>query len=139
MWSRQTGDETMSSSDLYRDPLNGKIGGVCAGLANYFSLEVWVVRILAISAGLLGGGFLMVLAYVALMLMLEKQPYQYEQTMKSQREHTLKSKPWGQGQTASVLLNTLNDDVNDVEKRVRTMEAYVTSEAFKVNKEFNKL
>ncbi|WP_165311616.1 envelope stress response membrane protein PspC [Vibrio ziniensis] len=129
----------MNSRELYRDPVNGKLGGVCAGLANYFGLEVWVVRILVISAGLLGGGFLIVLAYVALMLMLEKQPYQYQQTVKSQREHTLKSKPWEQGQAADALLNTLNEDLNKVEKRVRNMEAYVTSEAFNVNREFKKL
>jgi phage shock protein C len=73
------------------------------------------------------------------MLMLEKQPYQYEQSVKSQREHTLKSKPWEQGQTPGALLNTLNEDLTKVEKRVRNMEAYVTSDAFKVNREFNKL
>ncbi len=129
----------MSKRELYRDPVNGKIGGVCAGLANYFSLEVWVVRILVISAGLLGGGFLIVLAYLALMLMLEKQPYQYEQNVKSQREHTLKSKPWEQGQSANDLIKTLDDDLTRVEKRVRDMEAYVTSETFKVNREFSKL
>ncbi|MEZ8138402.1 PspC domain-containing protein, partial [Vibrio splendidus] len=43
------------SRELYRDPINGKLSGVCAGLANYFGLEVWLVRILVISAALLGG------------------------------------------------------------------------------------
>lgn len=127
------------SRELYRDTMNGKIGGVCAGLANYFNLEVWVVRILVISAGLLGGGFLIVLAYFAMMLMLEKQPYQYEQNIKTQRDHTLKSKPWEQGQTANDLLQTLERDLNKVDMRIRNMEAYVTSETFKVNREFNKL
>lgn len=129
----------MSSRELYRDPVNGKIGGVCAGLANYFNLEVWVVRILVISAGLLGGGFLIVLAYAALMLMLEKQPYQYEQNVRSQREHTLKSKPWEQGQTANDLLQTLEQDLSKTDQRIRNMEAYVTSETFKVNREFKNL
>ncbi len=127
------------SRELYRDTMNGKIGGVCAGLANYFNLEVWVVRILVISAGLLGGGFLVVLAYFAMMLMLEKQPYQYEQNIKTQRDHTLKSKPWEQGQTANDLLQTLERDLDKVDMRIRNMEAYVTSETFKVNREFNKL
>ncbi len=127
------------SRELYRDTMNGKIGGVCAGLANYFNLEVWVVRILVISAGLLGGGFLIVLAYFAMMLMLEKQPYQYEQNIRTQRDHTLKSKPWEQGQTANDLLQTLERDLDKVDMRVRNMEAYVTSETFKVNREFNKL
>ncbi|HAH03777.1 MAG TPA: envelope stress response membrane protein PspC, partial [Vibrio sp.] len=65
------------SRELYRDPINGKLSGVCAGLANYFGLEVWLVRILVISAALLGGSFLVLLAYVALTFMLEKQPPQY--------------------------------------------------------------
>jgi len=26
---------------LYRDPVNGKLGGVCAGLAEYFGMETW--------------------------------------------------------------------------------------------------
>lgn len=51
------------SRELYRDPINGKLSGVCAGLANYFGLEVWLVRILVISAALLGGSFLVLLAY----------------------------------------------------------------------------
>ena len=50
------------SRDLYRDPINGKLSGVCAGLANYFGLEVWLVRIMVISAALLGGRFLVLLA-----------------------------------------------------------------------------
>ena len=55
------------SRQLYRDPVNGKISGVCAGLANYFSIEVWLVRILVISAAVLGGAFLVLLAYVCLL------------------------------------------------------------------------
>ncbi|MDN3683486.1 PspC domain-containing protein [Vibrio sinaloensis] len=47
----------MSNKELYRDTVNGKITGVCAGLANYFGLETWLVRILVISAALLGGSF----------------------------------------------------------------------------------
>ena len=41
--------------ELYRLRREGKIAGVCAGLANYIGAEVWLVRILVISAALLGG------------------------------------------------------------------------------------
>ncbi|GAL11122.1 phage shock protein C [Vibrio astriarenae] len=64
--------------ELYRDPINGKLTGVCAGLANYFSVEVWLVRIIAITFALLGGAFLVVVAYVAMTLMIEKQPKGYQ-------------------------------------------------------------
>lgn len=129
----------MSKRELYRDPYNGKIAGVCAGLANYFGLEVWLVRILVITAALLGGTFLVLVAYVAMALMLEKLPKQYREDIRSQQAHTLKSKPWAQGQAPKELLHTLDRDLSQVETRIRSMEAYVTSEAFKVNREFRKL
>lgn len=129
----------MTHRELYKDPVNGKLTGVCAGLANYFGLEVWLVRILVISAALLGGSFLVLLAYVAMSLMLEKQPDNFVQAMKSKQEHSLKSKPWQQGQNAKDLITTLERDFDSMEHKVRDMEAYVTSEAFKVNREFSKL
>ncbi len=129
----------MSKRELYRDPYNGKIAGVCAGLANYFGLEVWLVRILVITAALLGGTFLVLVVYVAMALMLEKLPKQYREDIRSQQAHTLKSKPWAQGQAPKELLQTLDRDLSQVENRIRDVEAYVTSEAFKVNREFRKL
>ncbi|HFC9430905.1 phage shock protein C [Vibrio cholerae] len=129
----------MSKRELYRDPYKGKIAGVCAGLANYFGLEVWLVRILVITAALLGGTFLVLVAYVAMALMLEKLPKQYREDIRSQQAHTLKSKPWAQGQAPKELLHTLDRDLSQVETRIRSVEAYVTSEAFKVNREFRKL
>ncbi|MFC5077379.1 Phage shock protein C [Vibrio thalassae] len=129
----------MTHRELYKDPVNGKLTGVCAGLANYFGVEVWLIRILVISAALLGGSFLVLLAYVAMSLMLEKQPDNFDEAMKTKKEHSLKSKPWQQGQNAKDLLTTLERDFDAMEHKVRNMEAYVTSEAYKVNREFSKL
>lgn len=129
----------MTKRELYRDTVNGKLTGVCAGLANYFSLEVWLVRILVISAALLGGSFLVILAYIAMTLMIEKQPPNYVESIKAQQEHKLKNKPWQQGQTPEMLLNTIEKDFAQLEGQIRDMEAYVTSDAFKVNKEFKSL
>ncbi|GAB2663511.1 phage shock protein C [Vibrio panuliri] len=127
------------SKELYRDTINGKLSGVCAGLANYVGAEVWLVRILVISAALLGGSFLVVLAYIALTLMLEKQPANYVESLKVQQEHTLKSKPWQAGQSPEQLLETLDKDFAHLEGKLRNIEAYVTSDTFKVNREFSKL
>lgn len=138
MRSPLTGDETMSR-ELYRDPINGKLSGVCAGLANYFGLEVWLVRIMVISAALLGGSFLVILAYLAMTFMIEKQPRRYVDELKSKQEHTLKQKPWEQGQTPEFLLNTLESDFEKIERDVRNIEAYVTSDTFKVNREFKNM
>ncbi|AEX21640.1 phage shock protein C [Vibrio natriegens] len=129
----------MNSRELYRDPANGKLAGVCAGFANYFGVEVWLIRILVISAGLLGGTFLVLLAYVALAFMLEKQPMTYSENIKAQQDHTLKSKPWQKGQSPEQFLSVLERDFNRIDGKIRNMEAYVTSDTFRVNREFNKL
>lgn len=129
----------MNRRELYRDPVNGKLTGVCAGLANYFALEVWLVRILVISAALLGGSFLVLLAYVAMTLMIEKQPANYVESIKAEQEHKLKNKPWQQGQTPEMLLNTIEKDFAKLENQIRDLEAYVTSDTFKVDKEFRSL
>ena len=37
-------------ANLYRDTRNGKIAGVCAGLAKHFDLDPWVMRFIFIGA-----------------------------------------------------------------------------------------
>ncbi len=129
----------MKDKPLYRDPINGKLTGVCAGVANYFDIEIWLVRILVVSATLLGASFLIILAYIALTLMLEKQPYEYQQTIKTEQGHKIKSKAWKVGQTPDNLLSNIEKELASIDERTRVLEAYVTSGAFKVNCEFNKL
>ncbi len=129
----------MADKQLYRDPVNGKLTGVCAGIANYFDIEIWLVRILVVSAALLGTAFLIIVAYIVLTLMLEKQPYEYQQTIKAEQGHKIKSKAWQVGQTPDSLLNNIEQELENADKSIRAVEAYVTSDAFKVNSEFNKL
>ncbi|MDV7102968.1 envelope stress response membrane protein PspC [Vibrio sp. TH_r3] len=129
----------MRDRQLYRDPFNGKLTGVCAGIANFFGLEIWLVRILVVSAALLGGSFLVVLAYIAFTLMLEKQPYEYQESIKEKQEHIIKNKAWKTGQTPEQLLNNIDRELQQVDVGVRNIEAYVTSESFQVNREFSKL
>ncbi len=139
MLSHQHGDVSMNNRELYRDPVNGKISGVCAGFANYFGAEVWLIRIVVISAALLGGTFLVVLAYIAMAFMLEKQPVRYSENIREEQEHTLKSKPWQKGQSPDQLLSVLERDFDRLDGKIRNMEAYVTSDTFMVNREFSKL
>lgn len=48
-WDWPTWGPWPGSRDLMRDPERGKIGGVCAGLAHYFGVETWVVRLIAVT------------------------------------------------------------------------------------------
>lgn len=58
--------------DLYRIPAEGRIAGVCAGIAEYFNLETWLVRIIVV-CGVLFSGFFFVIGYIALWFVLDKK------------------------------------------------------------------
>jgi len=126
----------MSQKRLYRDVDNARIAGVCAGIANYFGIETWVVRLLTITFGLFNGG-LVLIAYLAAWLLMDKAPPQY--AAEHGDEPRVKAKAWQAGQSPAELLTRLEARFNNMEMQVQQLEKYVTSTAYKVNREFNKL
>lgn len=62
----------METKRLYRSRSNVMIGGVCAGLADYFNLDPTVVRLIFVLLALLGGHG--VLVYLILWLVVPLQP-----------------------------------------------------------------
>lgn len=46
---------------LTRDTANGMIGGVCAGLGDYFEVDPTIMRVLFAFLGCLGGGIILYL------------------------------------------------------------------------------
>ncbi|GAB3927160.1 PspC domain-containing protein [Mucilaginibacter myungsuensis] len=58
---------------LYRDDLHKTLGGVCAGLAEYFGIDVSVMRVLFLLALILKGTG--VVLYLVLWAVLPKKPY----------------------------------------------------------------
>lgn len=57
---------------LYRDDIHKTIGGVCAGLAEYFSIDVAIVRLVFLLTLFLHGGGLPI--YIVLWIALPKKP-----------------------------------------------------------------
>jgi phage shock protein C len=60
---------------LYRDERHKTISGVCAGLAEYFNVDVSVVRIIFVLALFLKG--VGILPYIVLWIVLPKRPFNY--------------------------------------------------------------
>lgn len=55
--SKNTGTfsySTNSQKQLFRDPENAKLGGVCAGLASYFGMDVTMMRLIWIATFIIG-------------------------------------------------------------------------------------
>jgi phage shock protein C len=64
-----------SRTTFYLDPYNGKLKGVCAGIADYTGIEVMWIRIAAILLMVGGIGFPWIpLAYWLIALMAHKKP-----------------------------------------------------------------
>jgi phage shock protein PspC (stress-responsive transcriptional regulator) len=46
---------------MYRDPDHRVIGGVCSGIAAYWTIEVWIIRLIFFCLAMMGVGFLIYL------------------------------------------------------------------------------
>lgn len=116
---------------LYRDPANGKLGGVCAGLAEFLGVDVWLVRAGAVIAFFVGFGFIALIAYIAAVLLLDKKPLQ-PAGMASDAGAPLR-------RNIHQTLKSLEQDCTQLEKSVANIEAYVTSREFELHRQFKKL
>jgi phage shock protein C len=145
--------------ELYRNPTNGKIAGVCAGIADYFGWETWLVRILVVSAVLFGMPFL-ILGYIAAWFILDKNPKgqvkrnkynraetsthsQYEVTSKGDEQANesikVKARVWQSGEPPKQAFHDIRRKFSSLEKQLQAIEYYVTSSEFTVAREINKL
>lgn len=144
--------------ELYRDAEQGKIAGVCAGIADYFGWETWLVRILVVSGVLFGMPFL-ILGYVAAWFILDKAPekttndnnasgeshYAKRQQQGKQKGDVsnesikVKARIWQAGEPPKQALYDIRRKFRLLEGKVQAMEQYVTSAEFTVSREINKL
>lgn len=57
---------------LYRSKTNRQLAGVCGGLAEYFNLDVTLIRVLFVLLAVLGGSGLVI--YIAMWIIVPKEP-----------------------------------------------------------------
>ena len=62
-----------SENKLYRDTKEGKLGGVCSGLSEYFKLDVTLIRVIFAVLGIVYGSGL--LLYIVLWVVLPEKQY----------------------------------------------------------------
>ncbi|GHA11133.1 envelope stress response membrane protein PspC [Oceanisphaera arctica] len=119
--------------NLYRDKRNGKLGGVCAGIARKAEVEPWLVRVLALT-GLVFASFLTFVLYIAAWLLLEDRPLVEE----AEQSH-VKTAGWQSGLSPQEALTRLDNRLQQLNGRVAKMEQLLTSQEFRLRREFNDL
>jgi phage shock protein C len=136
---RQLQQTRVRSSRLYRDPEHAKIGGVCAGLANYYGMETWVVRCIAVTGLLFLGQIVFPAYWIAYFVMDTPQKAQQRRQPDSRRRRdrivTRTPREVPPGQT----LRNVELDLNQAELRLRRMESHVTSGHYELQKELNRI
>lgn len=140
---------------LYRDPSRGRIAGVCAGLADYFDVDTWLVRIVAVT-GLLFVPQFTLLGYIAAWIILPKlsELTDEELNWRQGTEDSLHKEYARQSRFDEALQDEDDRDIMNrrraafrqcreslgrIDQRIRKLESYVTSRRYELNREFRKM
>jgi phage shock protein C len=141
--------------NLYRNTRDGKIAGVCAGLADHWDIAHWVVRLTWVAAFLFTGT-LALWVYLAAWFMMSPRPGRWtasgsrSQDPESEeavvemeydeRHHDYRPrKVFRYADSSSVRLQRARERLDAALARVQAMESYVTSRQYELNKEFSRL
>lgn len=125
--------KTFNPNRLYKIPQEGRIMGVCAGVADYFDVRPGIVRLLAILGLLMTGFFPTFFIYVLLGFILETKP---TEIMSNPEE----DKFWQKARTKpSYTKVDMQARFHNIEKRAQRLEAYMTSKQFKLQRELKEL
>jgi phage shock protein C len=122
-----------SRTKFYLDKKNGKVMGVCAGIADYTGFDVTLVRIMMIAAILMGGGALIPVYFVAGWIADDKP----RELAIEDREH---QKFWqGVRQSPTRSARDIRSRMRDIDRRLADIESYVTTENRSLAREIEQL
>ncbi|WP_196137403.1 envelope stress response membrane protein PspC [Aliikangiella sp. G2MR2-5] len=146
-------DFSGSGRKLYKKPDDAKICGICSGIAEYLGFETWVVRIIAVSLLLFANGAA-VLGYIILCFVLDEKPgsKKGKASKEKKRTHFSTGEPdnsqpynptvkdvWRSGSSPQEMLSNIESKFSKIEKKLQSMESFVTSKQYELEKEFNKM
>jgi phage shock protein C len=122
-----------SRTRFYRDKRNGKIMGVCAGIADYTGFDVALVRIAMVAAFFLSSGSILPVYFIAGFIAPNK-PRELEMTDVEEQQF------WRQVRTSPT--RTARDirlRLKDIDRRLGDVESYVTTENRSLAREIEQL
>ena len=143
-----------SEHRLYRDADRAVLGGVCAGLAGYFGLNLKVTRFLAVVAFLMAMPFAIVVYLAAVCLIPAASRRRHgivtetrccwgmKTSRRSRRSRKARESHVKREQTAAPAgpsVKDVRERYRSLDKRLAELEKQVTSPRFQLEQEFRKL
>ena len=122
-----------SQTRFYRDKRNGKLFGVCAGIADYTGFDVSLVRVCFLAAMCMSGGGILPFYFIAAMVTPTK-PSVLERVDSEEKQF------W-QGVRASPAraARDIRSRMKDIDRRLADIESYVTTENRSLAREIEQL
>jgi phage shock protein C len=122
-----------SRTKFYLDKKNGKVMGVCSGIADYTGFDVTLVRIMMIAAILMGGGALIPVYFIAGWIADDKPRELAVEDREDQRF-------WqGVRQSPARTARDIRSRMREIDRRLADIESYVTTENRTLAKEIERL
>ena len=127
------GGQPASRTRFYRDKQNGKLMGVCAGIADYTGFDVALVRICFLAAVFMSGGSVLPFYFIAGWVAPTK-PRELDYDRSDDRRF------W-QGVRASPrrAAQDIRSRFKDIDRRLADIESYVTTENRSLAREIEQL
>ena len=126
-------EQPASRTRFYRDKRNGKVMGVCAGIADYTGFDANLVLVCFLAAVFLSGGSVLPFYFIA-GFMTPTKPPQFELADREERKF------W-QGVRASPTRTArdIRSRFKDIDRRLADIESYVTTENRSLAREIEQL
>jgi phage shock protein C len=130
---RYATEQPASRTRFYRDKQNGKVMGVCAGIADYTGFDVSLVRICFLAALFMSGGGILPF-YFIMGMVSPKKPQSLERVDREEKQF------W-QGVRASPTraARDIRSRLKDIDRRLADIESYVTTENRSLAREIEQL
>ncbi len=121
---------------LYKNSRNKVIAGVCAGLADYFNIDVAVVRIVAVLLVIFTPPFsgFIVIGYIVAAIVMPRRPEPTRTTTEEEDQF------WrGVSRRPEATFSNLKYRFRDLDERLQDIERVVTSNEWKLRRDFREI
>ena len=126
-------DQPASRTRFYRDKRNGKLFGVCAGIADYTGFDVSLVRVCFLAAMFMSGGGILPFYFIAAMVTPTKP-------MSLERADNEEQQFWrGVRASPARAARDISSRMKDIDRRLADIESYVTTENRSLAREIEQL
>ncbi len=124
----------MGASSMRLNRTDARCLGVCAGIADYYSRDIWLVRIVALTLLIFIGSWVFIAYLIGWVFLKDNPDISRKEKQVKNRFENLKH---------SFVRPGAVDDIakrfERMEKKLRRLEAHVTSPEFKLRRKFDNL